>query len=106
MIETNKIVAEPDNSHSISVDNLMKHFTSKKALENVKAVDGVSFQVNDGEFFGLFLIVITPLFSPLLRIRPLSSFGTLTELLRTGRPRLGHSSKASQEIHSNLNRFD
>ena len=53
MIDTKNKVAQLGTSQSISVDNLMKHFTSKKALENVKAVNGVSFRVNDGEFFGL-----------------------------------------------------
>lgn len=41
------------NSYSIEVKDLKKHFGGKKGLEDVKAVDGISFHVNDGEFFGL-----------------------------------------------------
>ena len=43
---------KPDNSHVIEVTDLKKHFIGKQT-EDVKAVDGVSFQVNNGELFGL-----------------------------------------------------
>ncbi len=41
------------NSNSIEVKDLKKHFTGKRGLEDVKAVDGVSFQVENGEVFGI-----------------------------------------------------
>ena len=40
-------------SKSIEVKGLTKHFHSKKNVEVVKAVDGISFDVEEGEFFGL-----------------------------------------------------
>jgi ABC-type multidrug transport system ATPase subunit len=51
--EKQKIANNSNDSHSIIVDNLKKHFSSKFESETVKAVDGISFQVNEGEFFGL-----------------------------------------------------
>jgi ABC-2 type transport system ATP-binding protein len=39
--------------NSIEVKNLKKYFTGKKEMEDVKAVDGITFQVQKGEFFGL-----------------------------------------------------
>lgn len=38
---------------AIEVVDLKKHFKSRHASENVKAVDGISFSVKEGEFFGL-----------------------------------------------------
>ena len=42
-----------DNSNSIEVKDLKKHFIGKKSFNDVKAVDGISFQVKKGELFGL-----------------------------------------------------
>lgn len=52
IINSDKI-HDNSNSFSIEVKNLKKHFTGKKNLEDVKAVDGITFQVENGEFFGL-----------------------------------------------------
>jgi len=41
------------NSNSIEVKDLIKHFTGKRKMPDVKAVDGVSFHVEHGEVFGL-----------------------------------------------------
>ena len=41
------------DSKSIEVTDLKKHFPGKKNEEDVKAVDGISFKVEDGELFGL-----------------------------------------------------
>jgi ABC-2 type transport system ATP-binding protein len=41
------------NSNSIEVKNLKKYFIGKKRLNDVKAVDGISFNVKEGELFGL-----------------------------------------------------
>ena len=43
----------PDNSRTIEVKDLKKHFIGKSQTEDVMAVDGVSFQVKPGELFGL-----------------------------------------------------
>ena len=43
----------PDDSISIEVKDLKKYFRSKKSINDVKAVDGVSFDVKKGELFGL-----------------------------------------------------
>jgi ABC-2 type transport system ATP-binding protein len=43
----------PDSSISIEVKNLKKHFVGKRKIESVMAVDGVTFHVKHGEFFGL-----------------------------------------------------
>jgi len=42
-----------DNSIPIEVKNLKKHFVGKRKREGIKAVDGVTFHVEHGEFFGL-----------------------------------------------------
>ncbi len=42
-----------DNPNAIEVVDLSKIFTGKKVIEEVRAVDGVSFSVNKGEIFGL-----------------------------------------------------
>jgi ABC-type multidrug transport system ATPase subunit len=41
------------DSYSIEVKNLKKHFKGKRGMEDIKAVDGVSFHVESGEVFGL-----------------------------------------------------
>ena len=41
------------NSYSIEVKNLKKHFKGKRGMEDIKAVDGISFHVESGEVFGL-----------------------------------------------------
>jgi len=48
-----EVVFDPENSYSITVEDLKKHYIGKKEFDNVKAVDGISFQVKNGEFFGL-----------------------------------------------------
>ncbi len=40
-------------NNSIEVQDLKKLFKGKHGMEDIKAVDGISFHVNDGEFFGL-----------------------------------------------------
>ncbi|MBK5114597.1 MAG: ABC transporter ATP-binding protein [Candidatus Heimdallarchaeota archaeon] len=42
-----------DENNAIEVKNLKKHFKGKRGMEDVKAVDGISFHVEKGEFFGL-----------------------------------------------------
>ncbi len=42
-----------DESIAIEVKDLKKHFIRKKQFNDVKAVDGISFQVGKGELFGL-----------------------------------------------------
>lgn len=42
-----------DNSNSIEVKDLKKYFIGKKRFNDVKAVDGISFEVKKGELFGL-----------------------------------------------------
>jgi len=42
----------PNSEISIDVINLKKYFTGKKDYDDVKAVDGISFQVKSGEIFG------------------------------------------------------
>jgi lipooligosaccharide transport system ATP-binding protein len=41
------------NFYSIEVKNLKKHFKGNRGLEDIKAVDGISFHVESGEVFGL-----------------------------------------------------
>ena len=48
-----KNVCEPNNSKAIEVLNLRKIYKNKKSIEEVKALDGVSFSVKQGEIFGL-----------------------------------------------------
>jgi len=48
----NKIITDPEN-YSIIVENLKKYYKGNQEFENIKAVDGLSFQVKNGEFFGL-----------------------------------------------------
>ncbi|MHA1985419.1 MAG: ABC transporter ATP-binding protein [Promethearchaeota archaeon] len=42
-----------DNPNAIEVRDLRKIFAGKKVIEEVKAVDGISFSVSKGEIFGL-----------------------------------------------------
>jgi ABC-2 type transport system ATP-binding protein len=42
----------PNSEISIDVRDLKKHFSGKKGYDDVKAVDGISFQVKSGELFG------------------------------------------------------
>jgi ABC-2 type transport system ATP-binding protein len=44
---------KPDNSNSIELKDVKKYFIGKKSFNDVKAVDGVSFNVKKGEVFGL-----------------------------------------------------
>jgi len=44
---------KPVNSDPIEVKDLKKYFSGKRKMEDVKAVDGISFQVKNGEVFGL-----------------------------------------------------
>ncbi len=41
------------NSNAIEVKDLKKYFAEKKKMDDVKAVDGISFHVKNGEIFGL-----------------------------------------------------
>jgi len=54
-IRKKNVYSEGDigNSNSIEVADLKKYFEGKKNIESVKAVDGISFQVKNGELFGL-----------------------------------------------------
>jgi ABC-2 type transport system ATP-binding protein len=59
MVANNKMVEKPTisggigNSNAIEVSNLKKYFNAKKSFNSVKAVDGISFEVKEGELFGL-----------------------------------------------------
>jgi len=44
---------DPANANSIEVRDLKKYFIERRKTEDVKAVDGISFHVENGEFFGL-----------------------------------------------------
>ncbi len=46
-------IINPDDELAIEVRGLKKYFKGKKGFEDVKAVDGVSFNVKSGEIFGL-----------------------------------------------------
>ncbi|MHA1955087.1 MAG: ABC transporter ATP-binding protein [Candidatus Heimdallarchaeaceae archaeon] len=52
-ISNSEMIPDTDNSNSIEVKDLEKHFTGNRKLDDVKAVDGVTFQVKNGELFGL-----------------------------------------------------
>jgi ABC-2 type transport system ATP-binding protein len=49
----NELIFGSDNPNAIEVKDLRKIYTGKKIIEEVKAVDGVSFSINKGEIFGL-----------------------------------------------------
>ncbi len=54
MIETEKSNTQSfDKNNAIEVKNLKKHFKGKRGMEDIKAVDGISFHVEKGEVFGL-----------------------------------------------------
>ena len=53
MNEKNYVVSNPENSYSIQVKDLKKYYENKHEINKVKAVDGISFHVKDGELFGL-----------------------------------------------------
>ena len=42
-----------NSPNSIEVWNLKKYFKGKKYVKDIKAIDGISFQVKNGEIFGL-----------------------------------------------------
>jgi ABC-2 type transport system ATP-binding protein len=42
-----------DNPNAIEVKDLVKIYTGRKVIEEVRAVDGISFTVSKGEIFGL-----------------------------------------------------
>jgi hypothetical protein len=42
-----------DSTNSIDVKNLLKIFKGKRGMEDVRAVDGISFHIEKGEVFGL-----------------------------------------------------
>lgn len=50
---SNKERANNPNSYSIEVKNLKKYFKGNRGMEDIKAVDGISFHVEIGEVFGL-----------------------------------------------------
>ncbi len=50
---SNELTFGSDNPNAIEVMDLTKIFTGKKVIEEVRAVDGISFTVNKGEIFGL-----------------------------------------------------
>ncbi|UCC19477.1 MAG: ATP-binding cassette domain-containing protein [Promethearchaeota archaeon] len=51
--EINESKFKSNSSNAIEVIDLKKHFSGKKGLDDVKAVDGISFDVKQGELFGL-----------------------------------------------------
>ena len=54
MINSEEKKAEKiDSNNAVEVKNLKKHFKGKRGMEDVKAVDGISFHVESGEVFGL-----------------------------------------------------
>jgi len=53
MVQSKESVGSDLIGNSIEVQDLKKHYKGKRGMDDVKAVDGISFQVRDGEFFGL-----------------------------------------------------
>ncbi len=53
MTESKEHVKSGLENYSIDLQDLEKHFQGKRGMETVKAVDGISFHVKNGEFFGL-----------------------------------------------------
>ena len=49
----NEIIFGSDNPNAIEVKDLRKNYTGKKVIEEVKALDGISFSISRGEIFGL-----------------------------------------------------
>jgi ABC-2 type transport system ATP-binding protein len=52
-ITSPEVIIDPDNSISIEVKDLRKTYMGRKIIENVVAVNGISFSINKGEIFGL-----------------------------------------------------
>jgi len=52
-ISNSEMIHDLANYNSIEVRDLKKYFTGKKKMDDVKAVDGISFHVKNGEVFGL-----------------------------------------------------
>jgi len=52
-LTSNGLIFGTDNPNTIEVKDLRKTYTGKKVIEEVKAVDGISFSINKGEIFGL-----------------------------------------------------
>jgi ABC-2 type transport system ATP-binding protein len=50
---SNEFIFGSDNPNAIEVKDLRKIYAGKKVIEEVKAVNGVSFSINKGEIFGL-----------------------------------------------------
>lgn len=48
-----EVIDGSTNSYAIEVRDIHKHFPGKRKMEDVKAVDGISFQVEKGEVLGL-----------------------------------------------------
>jgi len=53
MVQSKESVDSGLNGNSIDVKDLKKIYKGKRGMDDVKAVDGISFHVEDGEFFGL-----------------------------------------------------
>lgn len=53
MTEVKENIKNNLENYSIELQDLKKHFPGKHGMETVKAVDGISFDVKNGEFFGL-----------------------------------------------------
>ncbi len=51
--KSDKLTFGPDNPNAIEVRNLTKIYSGKRVIEEVRAVDGISFSINRGEIFGL-----------------------------------------------------
>ena len=51
--KSNEIKIGSENSNAVEVKDLRKIYAGKKDIEDVKAVDGISFSINKGEIFGL-----------------------------------------------------
>ena len=52
-ISNSEMIHDLVNSNAIEVMDLKKYFAEKKKMDDVKAVDGISFHVKNGEVFGL-----------------------------------------------------
>ncbi|MFX1266498.1 MAG: ABC transporter ATP-binding protein [Promethearchaeota archaeon] len=50
---SNEFIFGSDNPNAIEVKNLVKIYSGKKVIEEVRAVDGISFSISKGELFGL-----------------------------------------------------
>ena len=78
------------NSNSIEVMDLKKHFIGKRKMEDVKAVDGISFQVKNGEVFGLLgpngagktttINILTGIYSPTEGVASVGGYDVQTDL--------------------------